>query len=514
MDSEKILQLKITLLNIEPVIWRKFLVKDSITFEELHELIQNVMGWNDYHLYEFAINDTFISPDDEDQFSLETQFRILARSEEYKKLISKKGIMDPNEVNKIIAEEKKKKKPNKYTIDTPISELLNSKGQKFTYTYDIGDYWEHELLIEKISEPEDNRKYPYCIEGERNCPPEDCGNVNGYYRILNILKDENHPERKELFEWLDEDYDPEEFDVALVNMILNEEEYISIDTLLLKDEPENKINSISIDDSKFKPQIMAIEYAIAESFFEEQKYNDKDIEKRIKNLQKNYAKGIDFFESDLEKDILKELSYAIQRDKITSYELKLAFDYVLYCIDNRTWVPDKQAYQKWLLFFFDLYSNKEKEKYKKDFTKMALRLGVPQSQIKNLLMEEETIVESKVDKDFLLFTQDNKEKYEYMISEGYKDMELTMIYIEMLTRNKDILTLNKFCQKCFEATKSPLFEMYMGISYYELKKYPEAKLCLENTLKAIEDIIPKELLDEIKDIINKIEQQKYGRSEL
>ena len=40
----KILQLKITLDEIEPEIWRRFLVEDNITFHQLHNIIQNVMG--------------------------------------------------------------------------------------------------------------------------------------------------------------------------------------------------------------------------------------------------------------------------------------------------------------------------------------------------------------------------------------------------------------------------------------------------------------------------------------
>jgi hypothetical protein len=31
--------------------------------------------------------------------------------------------------------------------------------------------------------------YPKCLAGERAFPPEDCGSIDGYYRIGSILRD-------------------------------------------------------------------------------------------------------------------------------------------------------------------------------------------------------------------------------------------------------------------------------------------------------------------------------------
>ena len=46
----KILQLKIVLKGSKPPVWRRFLVKDSMTFHKLHNIIQDVMGWKNCHL--------------------------------------------------------------------------------------------------------------------------------------------------------------------------------------------------------------------------------------------------------------------------------------------------------------------------------------------------------------------------------------------------------------------------------------------------------------------------------
>ena len=176
-----ILQLKITLRDIEPKIWRKFLVSDSLTFNELHEIIQKIMGWENYHLYEFKFKNIRIIPPDE-------------------------GYLEENELD-----------PEKIIV----YEHLNKEKQKGEYIYDFGDTWEHEIIIEKIvpEKIKDVDNHPKCIDGERACPPEDCGGTGGYEKILEVLKtgkDQWGENVQELKEWLGE-WNPEEFDIDKIN---------------------------------------------------------------------------------------------------------------------------------------------------------------------------------------------------------------------------------------------------------------------------------------------------------
>jgi len=62
-----------------------------------------------------------------------------------------------------------------------------------------------------------DRKYPICIDGALNCPPDLCGGVWRYYQKLKIMKDVNHKDHKEILEWMGEDFDPELFDKELIN---------------------------------------------------------------------------------------------------------------------------------------------------------------------------------------------------------------------------------------------------------------------------------------------------------
>ncbi len=175
-----IIQLKISLRDSKPPIWRRIKVKDNISFHKLHEIIQVVMGWANYHLYDFQVNDQRFSLPDKD--------------------------WDENVIPS------KKVKLN----------ILKEK-QKFDYTYDFGDCWEHQILVEQIMTDEMGLPYPVCIKGKLSCPPEDCGGIWGYYNFLEIKENKNHPDYKErIVNWLGEDFDPDKFDIEEANKELME----------------------------------------------------------------------------------------------------------------------------------------------------------------------------------------------------------------------------------------------------------------------------------------------------
>jgi len=171
-----IFQLKIALDGITPKIWRRFLVKDNISFHDLHNIIQLIIGWGSYHLYSFYI-----------------------KKEEI-------GMPDPEFRNELLNSKKIK-----------LKDKLSLK-QKFGYVYDFGDNWEHILTVEKILDNKDAALVPACLEGERAGPPEDCGSYPGYYELMRIKKNKKHPEYKErIKEWLGEDFDFEHFDIEEIN---------------------------------------------------------------------------------------------------------------------------------------------------------------------------------------------------------------------------------------------------------------------------------------------------------
>ncbi len=103
----------------------------------------------------------------------------------------------------------------------PLSAVLQKAGTKMIYTYDLGDSWEHSVLLEKRQDPEPNTIYPLCKDGQLACPPEDCGGVPGYYDLLDALPDPSHPRHEEVGDWIGEEFNPKECSCDQVNRLLS-----------------------------------------------------------------------------------------------------------------------------------------------------------------------------------------------------------------------------------------------------------------------------------------------------
>ncbi|MCK9206957.1 MAG: plasmid pRiA4b ORF-3 family protein [Salinivirgaceae bacterium] len=188
--TTKIYQIQIALSGFKPKIWRRILIPSDMLLSDFHKVIQTTMGWTNSHLHQFIYNRTFYSvkhPDD-DMW----------------------GDMDN-------VDYKKKK--------TRVSDLLKTGKDKITYEYDFGDGWQHDIVLEKILPVDSNLKYPICVTGKMNCPPEDCGGIWGYADMLEILKQPDHEEYESFIEWLGDEFDPEYFDKDEVNGLLREKDY-------------------------------------------------------------------------------------------------------------------------------------------------------------------------------------------------------------------------------------------------------------------------------------------------
>lgn len=177
-------QIKITLDGTEPPIWRRVQVPADTRLSELHGAIQDVMGWEDQHLHDFEIDGKSYSDD---------------------RVVDQLDVKDEHR--------------------TRLNKVVQRQGQKFVYEYDFGDSWEHLLEVEKILEAEPDIHYPRCVEGQRACPPEDCGGVWGYADLLEAIADPEHPEHEDTLEWVGDEFDPEKFELDKVNERLRGYDY-------------------------------------------------------------------------------------------------------------------------------------------------------------------------------------------------------------------------------------------------------------------------------------------------
>ena len=170
-------QLKVTLMESQPPIWRRVQVESGVTLDRLHHTLQVVMGWTNSHLHGFRL------PQPPQRG---TRRRLL-----------------PIES----ADEKA----------TRLGDLLRRPRDRCVYDYDFGDGWEHELLLEKVVPRSASERYPMVLAGRGACPPEDVGGLSGYYHFLKVMKDPKHPEHDEMLEWAGGDFDAAAFDVQEVN---------------------------------------------------------------------------------------------------------------------------------------------------------------------------------------------------------------------------------------------------------------------------------------------------------
>ena len=178
----QVMQFNMTLLEIEPPIWRRIQVPRRYSFWDLHVAIQDAMGWLDCHLHEYIVTD----PKSGAELSI--------------------GIpvddVDPGQIQA--------------GWQYAIADFFTQPGDTARYHYDFGDDWRHLIRLEGILLAEKGKRYPVCLDGARQCPPEDCGGVWGYMEFLAAIRDPTHEEHDSMLEWIGGTFDPEAFDATRV----------------------------------------------------------------------------------------------------------------------------------------------------------------------------------------------------------------------------------------------------------------------------------------------------------
>ncbi|TQJ21159.1 pRiA4b ORF-3-like protein [Micromonospora sp. A202] len=172
----QIFQLKMSLAGVRPPVWRRVLVPAGYTLDRLHRVVQHAMGWRDCHLHSFEIDAVqYGDPDPDGELALHDE------------------------------------------LDVRLDAVLG-KGSRFSYTYDFGDWWEHDLVVEDALTADPDERYPVCLDGERACPPEGVGGPLGYQVLLDDPTvpadpaDLVSPGHGLLHEWAGSSFDPSRFD--------------------------------------------------------------------------------------------------------------------------------------------------------------------------------------------------------------------------------------------------------------------------------------------------------------
>ena len=175
----RVARLKITLDHSKPMIVRRIEVPLTSTLHTLHEAIQAVMLFENYHLFRFDVGPR----------GHETGY----------------GIPDPDGFMNVIDAK-----------HATLGQLIESETKKFTYTYDFGDDWRHTVTVEAVTSSDPKLAYPRFIDGASRAPPEDVGGEPGFEHFLTVMADPDHPEHADLKRWYGAHFDPTDISEAKI----------------------------------------------------------------------------------------------------------------------------------------------------------------------------------------------------------------------------------------------------------------------------------------------------------
>ncbi len=169
------IQLRIELNDVEPAVWRRVLVPGDALLSEVAETLLIAMGWQNSHLHQFEVGDSLYG----------------MHADDY---------------------------PEEEIDEATVTAIEALRGERlFTFVYDLGDCWDHEVRVEEITWTEPRMYCAVCLGGENACPPEDCGGADGYQAFLEAIADSGRGDHRRLLDWVGGTFDPDAFSVASVN---------------------------------------------------------------------------------------------------------------------------------------------------------------------------------------------------------------------------------------------------------------------------------------------------------
>lgn len=176
--------LHVQLKGIDPPVWRRLIVPGELTLFQLHQVLQVTMGWYHSHLHQFIVEHPtkglmyYGEPSPEDDYFHENEQRVR------------------------------------------LAHIATAKDATLVYEYDFGDGWRHLITVEQIETMPQGEAYPWCLDGQRACPPEDVGGIGGYANFLEAWRNRDHPEHHDMRRWVGKHFKPELFSVQQVNSAL------------------------------------------------------------------------------------------------------------------------------------------------------------------------------------------------------------------------------------------------------------------------------------------------------
>lgn len=176
--SRRILRLRVSIVGIEPEIWRTIDVDDCLSLAQLHMVLQVAFNWFGSHLHRFSDGDPWARSNGIPRIGRQPRAWVDAWS---------------------LAEVEIEGEEDE--ADTTVGEALQHDGPLW-YVYDQGDNWLHRIDLIDRDAAQPGEPLAQLISGERRAPFEDSGGTTGYREIAEILADPTHTEHRSTKAWV------------------------------------------------------------------------------------------------------------------------------------------------------------------------------------------------------------------------------------------------------------------------------------------------------------------------
>jgi len=173
--ADRLAVLRIAFDDIRPEIWRRVEVPLTTTLRALHAVIQDVMLFEDRHLFMFDIGG------------------------------KRYGIPDPEWEGRLYD-----------ARNTRLGTLVDRGVSTFSYTYDFGDNWQLTVSVEHLGAADPALDYPRFVDGGRRAPPEDVGGVPGFEEFIEAMNDPAHEEHERMLQWYGRPFDQDDIALAVI----------------------------------------------------------------------------------------------------------------------------------------------------------------------------------------------------------------------------------------------------------------------------------------------------------
>ena len=186
--SCRALELEVS-LDLHTPCKRRIVVPENLNFYQLHNVLQECFAWKDCHLHQFVVD---VNADG-------YPTRIIQPQWDEVKALPGVQVQDSTEVI--------------------ISDIFASR-KRIAYEYDFGDGWLHTIDLCRVIDDCRN-PYPQCIMAVGDAPIEDCGGPDGFAHVMEVLNNPNHPEHKEVTEWVQSTW-WQPLDVKRINIFIKD----------------------------------------------------------------------------------------------------------------------------------------------------------------------------------------------------------------------------------------------------------------------------------------------------